>query len=435
MGVKKSNKRNRNSLKFKGLIIVFLFSFAFSVVVCPCASAATMWDKTFGGAASDTAKGETEQTSDGGYAILGETMSFGAGSWDFWLIKTDSEGNMQWNQTYGGTADDQSGDMCLTSDGGYALAGYTSSFGAGGRDFWLVKTDAAGNPLWNQTYGGTGVETANHVAQTADGGYALAGYTSSFGAGGNDFWLVKTDGNGNMQWNQTYGGTGSEGGIDVLQTGDGGYALTGSTDSFGAGGLDVWLIKTDASGNMQWNKTYGGTAADYGQCLAQSSDGGYVIGGVVSSYGAGSADFWLLKTDGSGNMLWNQTYGGTGNDGSTHFIQTADGGYAICGYAAGSNQDAGLFKTDSAGNLQWNQTYGGTGTEVAYALLQTSDGGYLLTINTNSFGAGGQDVWLVKTNESGVVPEGLSVAVVLLLSTIAVIVSISYYRKRPKWQN
>jgi hypothetical protein len=238
-----------------------------------------------------------------------------------------------------------------------------------------------------------------------------------------------------MLWNQTYGGTGGEGCVDMLQTGDGGYALTGSTNSFGAGGLELWLIKTDASGNMQWNKTYGGAGDDYGQCLAQSSDGGYVIGGVTSSYGAGSSDFWLLKTDGSGNMQWNQTYGGTGADGSTHFIETADGGYALVGYVASSSRDAGLFKTDSAGNLQWNQTYGGTGTEVAYALLQTSDGGYLLTINTNSFGAGGQDIWLVKTDALGVVPEGLSVAVMLLLSTIAFIVSISYYRKRPKWQN
>jgi protein involved in ribonucleotide reduction len=273
------------------------------------------------------------------------------------------------------------------------------------------------------------------VEQTLDGGYVLLGQTTSFGVGSTDFWLVKTDGSGNMQWNKTYGGTGSDIGIHVLQTGDGGYALLGHTISFGAGSNDAWLIKTDAAGNMQWNKTYGGTGMEFGQCLDQSTDGGYIIGGITSSYGAGGMDVWLVKIDSSGNMNWNKTYGGTGSDGSTHFIQTTDG-YAIVGYTTNSsNQDAWLIKTDSAGNMLWNMTYGGTGTEISYALLQTSDDGYLLTINTNSFGAGGNDIWLVKTDELGVFPEGLTLGVMLTLSTIAVIVSLRYFRKRPKTEN
>jgi len=427
-------KKNHNRIKIKGLVIAILVSFTFSAVVCPSACAASMWSKTYGGAAADTAAGETVQASDGGYAILGDTSSFGAGGSDFWLIKTDADGNMQWNKTYGGTGTETSGDMCLTSDGGYAMSGYTTSFGVGGQDFWLVKIDATGNMLWNQTYGGTGNEYAYHVEQTVDGGYALLGQTNSFGAGNNDFWLVKTDSSGNMQWNQTYGGTGNDVGVHVLQTGDGGYALAGSTASFGAGANDAWLIKTDAAGNMQWNKTYGGTGMEFGQCLEPTSDGGYAIACITTSFGAGSLDLWLVKIDSSGNMQWNQTYGGTGSDGPTHFIQTMDGGYAIVGYTSGDGQDAGLFKTDSAGNLQWNMTYGGTGTEISYALLETSDGGYLLTINTSSFGAGSNDIWLVKTNELGVVPEGLTIGVMLLLSTVAAIVGIRYLRKRPKWK-
>jgi len=415
-------------------IMAFLM-FSIVLVSMPMARAASMWSKSYGGAAADTAAGETVQSSDGGYAILGDTNSFGAGGSDFWLIKTDADGNMQWNKTYGGALTETSGDMCLTSDGGYAMSGLTQSFGAGGQDFWLVKINAAGNTLWNNTYGGTSNEYAYHVIQTVDGGYALFGQTNSFGAGGNDFWLVKTDASGNMQWNKTYGGTGNDIGIHVLQTGEGGYALAGHTSSFGAGSLDAWLIKTDAAGNMQWNKTYGGTGMEFGQCLDQSSDGGYIIGGITSSVGAGGTDLWLFKTDGSGNMQWNQTYGGTGNDGSTHFIQTVDGGYAIVGYTSGNGQDAALVKTDSAGNLQWNMTYGGTGSEIAYALLETSDGGYLLTINTNSFGAGGNDIWLVKTDELGVFPEGLTLGVMLLLSTVTVIVSLRYFRKRPKTEN
>ena len=310
-----------------GLIIGILVSFAFLSVVCPSARAASMWDKTYGGAAADTAAGETVQASDGGYAILGDTSSFGAGGSDFWLIKTDADGNMQWNKTYGGIGTETSGDMCLTSDGGYAMSGYTTSFGVGGQGFWLVKTDAAGNMLWNKTYGGTGNEYAYHVEQTLDGGYALLGQTNSFGAGNNDFWLVKTDASGNMQWNQTYGGTGNDVGIHVLQTVDGGYALAGSTASFGAGSNDAWLIKTDA-----------------------------------------------------------------------------------------------------AGAIQWNMTYGGTGMEISYALLETSDGGYLLTINTSSFGAGGNDIWLVKTDELGVIPEYSSLLISALVLTATAFIIINKRR-------
>ena len=266
------------------------------------------------------------------------------------------------------------------------------------------------------------------MEQTLDGGYALLGQTNSFGAGNNDFWLVKTDGSGTMQWNQTYGGTGNDVGIHVLQTGDGGYALAGSTSSFGAGSNDAWLIKTDAAGNMQWNKTYGGTGMEFGQCLEPTSDGGYAIACITTSFGAGSLDFWLVKIDSSGNMEWNMTYGGTGSDGPTHFIQTEDEGYAIVGFTTGSDQNASLIKTDEFGNMEWNQTYGGTGTEISYALLETSDGGYLLTINTNSFGAGDNDIWLVKTDESGVVPEYSSLLVPALVLTATAFIIINKKR-------
>jgi predicted secreted protein len=406
------------------LIIVIIVSCALLSAICPIACADSTWSETYGGAESDTAAGETVQASDGGYAILGDTSSFGAGGSDFWLIKTDADGVMQWNMTYGGAGTETSGDMCLTTDGGYAMSGYTTSIGAGGQDFWLVKVDAAGVMLWNMTYGGTGNEYAYHVEQTLDGGYALLGQTSSFGAGSNDFWLVKTDASGNIEWNMTYGGTGSDIGIHVLQTGDGGYALVGSTSSFGAGSNDAWLIKTDAAGVMLWNKTYGGTGMEFGQCLEPTSDGGYAIACMTSSFGAGGLDFWMIKIDSSGNVQWNQTYGGTGSDGPTHFIQTEDEGYAIVGFTTvGSDQNASLIKTDAFGNMEWNQTYGGTGSEIAYALLETSDGYYLLTINTSSFGAGDDDIWLVKT-----IPEYSSLLVPVLALTATAFVIINKKR-------
>jgi predicted secreted protein len=231
-----------------GLIIAILVSCAVSAAVCPCARAATMWSKTYGGTDTDTGAGEIIQTSDGGYAISGDTASFGAGGTDYWLIKTDAAGNMQWNKTYGGLLDESDSAMCQTSDGGYALAGYTKSFGAGDLNFWLVKTDALGNMQWNQTYGGTGTDYGFSMVQTTDGGYAIIGYTSSFGAGGNDAWLVKTDAAGNMQWNQIYGGASNDAGWSLTQTIDGGYAIAGNTESFGAGGRDFYFAKTNESG-------------------------------------------------------------------------------------------------------------------------------------------------------------------------------------------
>jgi hypothetical protein len=207
-----------------------------------------------------------------------------------------------WSQTYGGTGDDEAYSVIQTSDGGYALAGYTDSYGAYSfqYDFWLVKTDASGNAQWNRTYGGTGNDQAYALVQTSDGGYALAGRTNSFGAGQYDFWLVKTDYAGNMQWNKTYGGTSYDYAYSVVQTSDGGYALAGHTRSFGAGSTDFWLVKTDASGNAQWNKTYGGTEFDAAYALVETGDGGYALAGITLSYGASNSDFWLVKTDENG---------------------------------------------------------------------------------------------------------------------------------------
>jgi hypothetical protein len=197
------------------------------------------------------------QTSDGGYVPVGRTDSFGAGSWDFWLVKTDALGVMQWNRTYGGAHYDYAFSVVQTTDGGYAMAGYTQSFGAGSSDAWLVKTDSSGNVQWSRTYGGTDSDDAWSVVQTADGGYALAGQQRSLTtAGWYDFWLVKTDANGNMQWNKTYGRINWDIAYSVVQTKDGGYVLAGSTESPGA--FDAWLVKTDENGNIQWNKTYGG---------------------------------------------------------------------------------------------------------------------------------------------------------------------------------
>jgi predicted secreted protein len=309
------------------------------------------------------------------------------------------------NKTYGGTGYERASALVQTADGGYALAGWTESLGGGGFNFWLVKTDAVGNEQWNKTYGGTDDDLAWALVQTADGGYALAGYTFSLGAGDSDFWLVKTDSAGNEQWNKTYGGTSIEEAWALVQTADGGYALGGWTFSFGFGGGDFWLVKTDSAGNEQWNKTYGGESYDQAFTMVQTADEGYALAGQTQSFGAGGPmDFWLVKTDAAGNEQWNKTYGGTDDEEVHALVQTADGGYALAGETwslGGGGFNSWLVKTDAVGNEQWNKTYGGTEADWAEALVQTADGGYTLAGVTDSFGAGWDDFWLVVTDPDG----------------------------------
>ncbi len=357
------------------------------------------WNQTYGGTDYDDGY-SVVQAGDGGYAIAGTTCSFGDEWGDVYLVKTDSNGNMEWNQTYGTAEYDYGESVVQAGDGGYAIAGTTYSVGADEYDFYLVKTDADGNMEWNQTYGGTNWDLGYSVVQAGDGGYAIAGETRSFGAGGGDVWLVKTDVDGNMEWNQTYGGTNYDGGSSVVQTGDGGYAIAGETESFGAVYTDFYLVKTDSNGNMEWNQTYGTAEYDYGESMVQAGDGGYAIAGQT---GMMPWDIYFVKTDSSGNMEWNQTYGEWGTfDYGFSVVQTVDGGYAIAGTTGYmGNPDFYLVKTDADGNMEWDQTYGGTDMDYGRSMVQTVDGGYAIAGYT--FLGGTTDVYLVKTDPFGLV--------------------------------
>jgi uncharacterized delta-60 repeat protein len=389
------------ALWVRGLILALL-SVSLVAIFTQYAYAVT-FAKTYGGTSYDGAS-SVQQTSDGGYILAGYTRSFGAGAADVFLIKTDESGNVQWAKTYGGTDIDGAFSVQQTSDGGYIVAGYTYSFGAGGSDILLIKTDANGNIIWAKTYGGTSGDLARSVQQTSDGGYIVAGYTTSFGAGSTDFFLIKTDANGNMQWAKTYGGTSSDTAYSVQQTSDGGYIIAGYTRSFGTGwDEDVILIKTDANGNLQWAKTYGGTWgawSDYAHSVQQTSDGGYIVAGLTWSFGG----IFLIKTDANGNIIWVKTYWGTISDYAYSVQQTSDDGYIVAGYTtsfgAGS-WDIFLIKTDANGNMQWAKTYGGTYQDWAYSVQQTSDGGYIVAGYTHSFGAGWSDIFLIKTDANG----------------------------------
>jgi hypothetical protein len=252
------------------------------------------WNSTFGGSYTDEAD-SVQQTSDGGYIITGRTASYGAGKCDVWLIKTDSSGNVAWNKTFGGSDTDYGCSVQQTSDAGYIIAGHTYSYGAGNYDVWLIKTDSSGNETWNKTFGGSSSDHGYSVQQTSDAGYIIAGRTYSYGAGKSDVWLIKTDSSGNVAWNKTFGGSYTDEAYSVQQTSDGGYVIAGYTDLYVTSSGDVWLIKADSSGNKTWNKTFGGSDSDYGYSVQQTSDGGYIIAGRTYSYGAGSGDVWLIK--------------------------------------------------------------------------------------------------------------------------------------------
>jgi hypothetical protein len=316
-------------------------------------------------------------------------------------------GQTSWWRTYGGTNYDYGRSVQQTTDGGYIIAGTTFSFGAGQYDVYLIKTDAEGDTLWTRTYGGTGLDYGRSVQQTSDGGYIVAGDKESDGPERIEVYLIKTNASGDTLWTRTCGGTNTDGGYSVQQTSDGGYIIAGRAESFGAGNGDVYLIKTNASGDTLWTRTCGGTEYDLGYSVQQTTDGGYIITGYTYSFGAGQYDVYLIKIDASGDTLWTRTYGGSGGDIGYSVQQTTDGGYIITGYTysfgAGAPDSANVYliKTSASGDTLWTRTCGGTNTDGGYSVQQTADGAYIVAGQTYSFGAGGYDVYLIKTDSLG----------------------------------
>ena len=376
-----------------------IISVVLLVLICSSTAMAD-WEKTFGGSGHDRAH-DVQQTSDGGYIIAAATGSFGAGGLrDAWLIKTDASGNEQWNKTFGGTGYDGFYGVQQTTGGGYIAAGWTDLSGTVAMlNAWLVKTDADGNEQWSKTFGGTDYDFAKSVQQTTDGGYVVAGYYCNSSRDEDwDAWLIKTDADGNEQWSKTFGKTTYDFADYVRQTADGGYIMAGSTEYGNAGIFGyAWLIKTDADGNMQWDNSrlgYGATSA-YG--VQQTADGGYITAGrkVV----AGGEDSFLIKVDTNGNVEWEKDFGGVDADRAYSVQLTSDGGYVIPGetwsFGAG-DYDAWFVKTDATGNLEWDKTFGGIDEDWAETAQQTSDGGFIIAANTFSFGEGSCDILLIK---------------------------------------
>lgn len=368
--------------------------------------AATRWARLIGGSAADTFY-SAQQTADGGYILAGNSKSFGAGVSDLWCVKLDVSGSIVWQRTLGHA--DEEGARCVrqTADGGYIVTGERyPTVGAPATDAWCVKLDGGGNVAWQRTYGGAGSESGWDIRQTPDGGYVLVGRTSSYGAGDTDAWCLKLDSGGNVAWQKTYGGAAKDYVRTAYRTTDGGYFLTGSTYSFGAGSADGWCLRVDASGNVVWQRAYGGAADDHLAGGQQTADGGYIVAGWAKSFGAGDFDSWVMKLDGSGNVAWQRSFGGASGDAATSVMQTSDGGYALGGYTpsfGAGGLDAWCIRLDSGGNVSWQRTYGASGDDAANTLNQTSDWGFILAGDTTSFGAASMDAWVLRIGSDGLI--------------------------------
>jgi len=380
------------------LIILFAASTA--------AATQVIFQKRYGGAADDRGF-SVQQTNDNGYITVGYTNSFGADTTDVYLIKTNSNGDTLWTKTFGGINVDQGNCVQQTLDGGYIITGNTYSFGAGNSDVYLIKTDINGDALWTKTYGGADDDGGLFVQQTTDSGYIVTGYASSFDAGFEEVYLIKTNSSGDTLWTKTYGGGNSTSNSnEVHQTFDGGYIVTGYT-SLNAGNFDVYLIKTNSAGNATWTKKYGSASHDYGNSVQQTTDSGYIVTGETDGFGAGNADVYLIKTDANGDTLWTRTYGGSLFDAGYSVKQTSDGGYIVAGltysfFGTGSTSDVYLIRTNSFGDTLWTKTFGGVSIDEGHSVQQTTDGGFIVSGFTWPFlGSVKYDSYLIKCDSSG----------------------------------
>jgi prepilin-type N-terminal cleavage/methylation domain-containing protein len=370
--------------------------------------ASSTWARTYGGGANDNGC-SVQQTQDGGYIIVGSTDSFGAGSRDVYLIKTDINGVAQWSETLGGIKYDVAYSVRQTLDAsgnptGYILVGYTDSFEAVNYDVYLIKTYLNGAIEWSKRLNISGADYGVSVRQTFDfsgnpNGYVIAGWTSSGNPVG---YVMKTDINGTQEW--LYPSSSRTDFFSVQQTNDGGYIAAGMKAVPDWPGMDLYVLlsKITPVGAIQWSKPFGDGFYSYmAYSVQQTTDGGYITAGL-STHGA-----YLIRTNSSGTKLWSNNFGGSSNSVAMSVQQTQDGGYILVGYTGG-NGDVCLFKTDVSGAAQWSRTFGGSANDGAMSVQQTLDGGYIVAGHTNSFGAGGSDVYLIKTDSQGNCPEASS---------------------------
>lgn len=413
-----------------------------SLITTGNAQPSLQWQRCLGGSAADKSFCILQKP-DSSFVFAGQSssndffVSGNHGQSDFWVSGLDGSGYLLWQHCFGGSSSDIGRAAGLTMDGGMILAGKTQSNDGdvtgnnGFSDFWLVKLDAAGNLQWQKCFGGSSVDECRAVCQTSDSGYIAAGLTVSNNGnvsgnhGVSDMWVIKTDVLGNLQWQQCLGGTGGEEAYSICQTSDGGYMVAGNSGSNNGnvsanhGNLDTWLVRLNANGGIVWEHSYGGTSAESAACVVETYDGGFAVAGITNSNDGdvngnhgGLSDIWVFRTDASGILLWQKCLGGSLDDQGNFISETADDGLLIGGHSNSTNgdltsnhgvYDQWLVKLDGSGNLQWQKCFGGPGSEECFSVIETLDGGFISAGSSDQNGddvngiSGLSDCWIVKT--------------------------------------
>ncbi|MBW1780833.1 MAG: hypothetical protein JRL30_08830 [Deltaproteobacteria bacterium] len=346
-----------------------------------------------------------QPTVDGGYVITGVIWGMGGMQSAVVMVKTDAHGCKLWCKTFGKGDVNRGNSVQQTLDMGYIVAGTVWLKDKRHSDIYLLKTDPDGNEIWSKSYGGDGSDEGRSVCQTTDGGYIVAGITDALGDGNKDVYLLKTDPDGNEVWSKSYGGDGSDEGRSVCQATDGGYVIAGLTDSFGDRNEEVYLLKTDAEGNLVWGKTFGGEGRDRGESVRLTSDGGYILVGTTWPGDATYSDVYLLKTDLDGRELWHKTFGQQYGDHGYSVAQTDGGGYIVVGntWPIGRMGQSSLYllRTDDKGGTVWVKTFGGKGSVYGHSVCQTTDGGYVAAGKIEDVDEGDDEIYLIKTYDNG----------------------------------
>ncbi len=374
------------------ILITFFFTSPLWLAFCLYAQEPdTLWTRTYGGIASDDARCII-QCQDSGYAMVGSTASWGNGGSDMCLIRINPNGDTLWIKTYGGSENDEGYALVQTCDSGFIIAGSTWSFGAGNSDAYLVRTDNAGNALWQRTYGGALEEQAFDVVELADHGFILAGSTRSFGAGLRDVYMIRTDSAGDTVWTRAFGGTSNDYARSLAQNAAGEFLALGTTNSFGAGQGDIYLVRINAQGESLSTRAYGSSTDNQGYCVRSTPDGGYIVSGT-SFFSLLDYEFLLVKLDSLCNEVWVECNGSLNADCAYAVRPVRTGGYV---YVGNFSFELYLVRTDTMGYNYWAQFYGGDYTDCAYSVQVTPDGGYIIAGVTNSFGAGENDAYVIR---------------------------------------
>lgn len=363
----------------------------------------TVWARTLGGPQADGVY-SVQPIPGGGFVLAGVTASGGAGGNDMYVARTDASGSPIWEAAFGGSQNEDALCAIPTSDGGFVAVGYTESYGAGKKDAYLVKMDADGDFQWQRTFGGSDDDRAYSVHETSTGGLAVVGYTKSFGGQGRNIYLVMTDAEGNHPVEKNFGGAGSDFAFSVDETYDHGFIIAGSTDGWGTGDYDVYLLRTDSAGDYVWDKTFSAQENQAALFVRETAEHGFILAGYTHLLGHLDLDMYLIKTDSDGNMVWDGTYGGNNDDLAQAVSETTDGGFVAAGYTysfGAGGADAYVVKTGAELSMVWDETYGGSQNDGGAAIQLDPNGGFIVAGYTESYGVGSDDIFVLRIGEDG----------------------------------